>query len=95
MSSWPASSNHGHSAPGMDWVVIIHIAMLFFVLGFFASWAWILWRRSHRPKPHIKLLMELEDDLRREQQAAGKSERQGATRQPWERDPDWWRGSKS
>jgi hypothetical protein len=95
MPTWPASNNTAHSAPGMDWVVIIHIAMLFFVLGFFACWAWILWRRCHHPKPHIKLLMELEEDLRREASISGKPDDEGKAREPWERDPDWWRRSGS
>jgi hypothetical protein len=88
----PWLSNTGHSAAGMDWVVVIHIAMLFFVLGFFACWAWILWRRSKRPAPHIKLLMELEDELRQPSHGHEGERKVGASREPWERDPDWWRG---
>jgi hypothetical protein len=39
--------------------------------------------------------MELEEDLRREASISGKPDDEGKAREPWERDPDWWRRSGS
>ena len=59
-------------------------------LGFFGGMilailcsAWVLHRRATRPKPHLELLLELQEE---EQKTA--TEAKGA---PWERSSDWWK----
>jgi len=79
-------------AEASDWFVIITLATLFFLLGSFAAWAWMIWRRTTKPAPHVRLLMELEDDQERERLAATGHDipKDSAS---WERSPDWWKKS--
>lgn len=83
-----AGASHGHVV-AMDLFVMINLGLLLFMLGFFACWAWLIWRRTTRPEPHIKLIMELEDDPEF-QEVLGTPDADGP-RDPWERDQDWWR----
>ena len=74
-----------------DWFVLFTLGTLLFLLGAFAMWAWLIWRRS--TKPHVKLLMELEDA---EEEAAGEArtttpEEETDAQAPWEKAPDWWK----
>jgi len=73
-----------------DWAVLFTLGTLFFLLGAFAMWAWILWRRSTKPEPHMKLLMELEDEAEREQRRAAARE-EPEPKAPWEQSADWWK----
>ncbi|MFO1482024.1 MAG: hypothetical protein U1F71_01555 [Verrucomicrobiaceae bacterium] len=73
-----------------DWFVIFTLGTLLFLLGAFAAWAWILWRRSSRPQPHIRLLMELDDEMERDRHAAA-SHAAPEPRAPWEQPADWWK----
>ena len=43
-----------------DWFVLFTLGTLFFLLGAFAMWASVIWRRTTKPDPHVKLLMELD-----------------------------------
>ncbi len=83
-----------HTA-AMDMFVMINLAFLMFMLAFFACWAWLIWRRTTQPEPHVKLLMELEDELAQEQKNAAlrdlHSESTSEPRASWEREADWWR----
>jgi hypothetical protein len=45
--------------------------------------AWVLHRRATRPKPHRKLMMEMEMEEEAEQELQ--------TGRDWERDADWWK----
>jgi hypothetical protein len=84
-------------APASDAFVLSTLFFLWFLIGCFVVWAWLIWRRQKNPPPHQRLLMELEDDDAR---AAGdphpearpqpplREEEQPA---PWERPADWWR----
>ncbi|OYW30991.1 MAG: hypothetical protein B7Z47_02495, partial [Chthoniobacter sp. 12-60-6] len=45
-----------------DWAVLFTLGTLLFLLGAFAMWAWLIWRRTTHPAPHVKLLMELEEE---------------------------------
>lgn len=89
-SGWLRQPEFGHGAENtapMDWFVLATLGFLFFLLGCFATWAWLLWRRSEKPTPHVKLLMEMED-------AEHQAEARNApvdTKEPWERPPDWWK----
>lgn len=74
-----------------DWFVIFTLGTLLFLLTSFALWAWIIWRRSTRPEPHVRLLMELEDHARREKQTANAAREEPETRAPWEQPADWWK----
>lgn len=73
-----------------DWAVLFTLGTLFFLLGAFAMWAWIIWRRSTRPAPHVKLLMELQDEAEREQHRATTRE-EPESKAPWELSADWWK----
>lgn len=75
-----------------DWAVLFTLGTLLFLLGAFAMWAWLIWRRSTRPEPHMKLLMELEE----EEAAANAARTQPPQEEqepqaPWEQSPDWWK----
>lgn len=72
-----------------DWFVIFTLGTLLFLLGAFAAWAWIIWRRTTNPKPHVKLLMELEEEEREKHAAASREEPE--TKAPWEKSADWWK----
>lgn len=73
-----------------DWAVLFTLATLLFLLGAFAMWAWLIWRRTTKPEPHIKLLMELEEEAAVEARTTT-SQDQPETRAPWEQAPDWWK----
>lgn len=73
-----------------DWFVLFTLSTLFFLLGAFAAWAWFIWRRSSRPAPHVKLLMELEDQAEQEKREAAMHEGEPPAA-PWEQDGDWWK----
>lgn len=77
-----------------DWFVLFTLGTLLFLLGAFAMWAWLIWRRATKPEPHIKLLMELEEESAKEARA-GKPEAEPEKRAPWEQTPDWWRKADS
>ncbi len=77
-------------AEASDWFVLFTLGTLLFLLGCFASWAWIIWRRTHKPEPHMRLLMDLEDEAAHEQRASPKRE-EISPKAPWEQSPDWWK----
>ncbi len=77
-------------AEASDWFVIFTLSTLFFLLGAFAVWAWIIWRRTTKPEPHVRLLMELENEQGRERLAAS-SRDQESDAAPWEKPSDWWK----
>ena len=74
----------GDTAP-MDWFVLATLGFLFFLLGCFATWAWLLWRRSQ--EPHVRLLMELDEEEENPKAKATPAE----PAEPWERPVDWWK----
>lgn len=81
-----------------DWAMLFTLGTLFFLLGAFAMWAWLIWRRTTRPEPHVKLLMELEEEAESERRAATSSasgEEPGSPRAPWEQSADWWKKADS
>lgn len=90
----------GEHTVAMDLFVLINLAFLMFMLGFFACWAWLIWRRTTRPPPHIQLIMELddEDEEARKQESTAESTAPSSSaaepepeRAPWEREQDWWK----
>ena len=82
----------GKSAEAMDWFVLINLACLFFMLGFFACWSWLIWRRTTKPAPHIQLIMEMEEEAAKQPEASTEAAATGEPeRAPWERGADWWR----
>ncbi len=91
----PGSGAAGEHVMAMDWFVLINLAFLMFMLGFFACWAWLIWRRTTNPPPHAKLIMELEDEdaaSRHDEHASGHAPHAGEPeRAPWEREQDWWK----
>ena len=81
-------------AEASDWFVLFTLGTLFFLLGAFAMWAWLIWRRTTKPEPHMQLLMELEEEQAREAQTSV-NEPETDTRAPWEQSPDWWKKADS
>ncbi len=100
---------HGHQAGAAatgaqviagDWFVLAHLAFFFLLLGCFGLAVWSIWRRTTRPEPHVRLLMELEGQAEGDR-AGGPAFARGPTpetdararveREPWERAEDWWR----
>jgi hypothetical protein len=86
------------STAAMDLFVLATLGFLFFLLGCFATWAWLIWRRANRPEPHVKLLMELDghepradpetEDPKEKTKQQPPEEDETA---PWERPGDWWK----
>lgn len=81
-------------AEASDWFVLFTLGTLFFLLGAFAMWAWLIWRRTTKPEPHMQLLMELEEEQAREAQTSV-NEAETDARAPWEQSPDWWKKADS
>lgn len=77
-----------------DWFVIFTLGTLLFLLGAFAMWGWLIWRRTTRPEPHVKLLMELEEEAENEARTAAPRE-EAESQAPWEKSPDWWKQADS
>lgn len=77
-------------AQASDWFVIFTLGTLLFLLGAFAMWAWLIWRRTTKPEPHVKLLMELEEEAEREARTPASRE-EPEPKAPWEQSPDWWK----
>ncbi|MFC5455546.1 hypothetical protein [Prosthecobacter fluviatilis] len=76
-------------AEASDWFVLFTLGTLFFLLGAFAMWAWLIWRRTTKPEPHVKLLMELEEESEANARKTTLDE-EPESRAPWEKAPDWW-----
>ncbi len=77
----------------MDWFVLANLGFLFLMLGFFAGCAWMIWRRTTRPEPHIQLIMELDDHERTHAEEDTKGSASPEERAPWQRSEDWWKSS--
>lgn len=75
-----------------DWFVLFTLGTLLFLLGAFAAWAWILWRRAAHPEPHVQLLMELAEESEHETHPAAARE-QPEAQAPWEQSADWWKNA--
>ena len=73
-----------------DWFVLCTLGTLLFLLGAFAMWAWLIWRRTTHPAPHVKLLMELEAEAADEKRHAAPRE-EPEPNAPWEQPADWWK----
>jgi hypothetical protein len=78
-------------AEASDWFVIFTLGTLLFLLGAFAMWAWLIWRRTTQPEPHIQLLMELEDEELAGEALTASAAEEPETPAPWEQSPDWWK----
>lgn len=83
---------HAPNTAAMDWFVIATLCFFFFLLGCFATAAWHLWKRTTRPDPHVRLLMELADSdedqvIQNSDGAPPKSPDCAA----WEKPSDWWK----
>ena len=78
-----------------EWFVLVTLGMLLFLLGAFAMWAWLIWRRTTKPEPHVKLLMELEDEAAGEPRTSPPEAEEPEAQAPWEQSPDWWKKADS
>ncbi len=77
-------------AEASDWFVLFTLGTLLFLLGAFAMWAWLIWRRTTKPEPHVKLLMELEEEAASEARTSAPRE-EPEPPASWEQSPDWWK----
>lgn len=77
-------------AAASDWFVLFTLGTLLFLLAAFAAWAWLIWRRTTKPAPHVRLLMELEDESEREKHTTPRPD-DAKTADPWEKSADWWK----
>jgi hypothetical protein len=84
----PSGGAYAQSTAAMDWFVLATLGFLFFLLGCFATWALVIWRRGRRPQPHVKLLMELDEP---EAPPIERQSRGSDAPEPWERPADWWK----
>lgn len=97
----PPFGQYAENTAPMDLFVLATLATLFFLLGCFGTWAWLIYRRSNRPAPHLKLLMELNaadpsDPAQRKKKEKEPEKRQEPKQEeedpaPWERPGDWWK----
>jgi hypothetical protein len=77
-------------AEASDWFVLFTLGTLLFLLGAFAMWAWLIWRRTTKPEPHVQLLMELENATEREKDATPRTD-DTEPNTPWAKSGDWWK----
>jgi hypothetical protein len=77
-------------AEASDWFVLFTLGTLLFLLGAFAMWAWLIWRRTTKPEPHVQLLMELENATEREKDATPRTD-DTEPNSPWAKSGDWWK----
>lgn len=78
-----------------DWAVLFTLGTLLFLLGAFAMWAWLIWRRTTHPEPHVKLLMELEEEEAEREARKMMPREESEPQAPWEQSPDWWKKADS
>lgn len=60
----PSLGQRVENTAALDLSILATLGFLFFLLGCFATWAWLIWRRGSHLEPHVKLLMELEEEER-------------------------------
>jgi len=85
----PEFGSHAENTAAMDWFVLANLGFLFFLMGCFAIGGWLIWRRTTRPEPHIRLLMEMEEESTQTESAKPTASSDAAA--PWERQADWWK----
>jgi hypothetical protein len=78
--------SHAADTAAMDLFVMINLGFLFLMLAFFGVCAWMIWRRTVHPEPHMQLIMELEQETSTPELAADDEQTP-----PWERSADWWK----
>ena len=86
----PEFGMQAENTDAMDLFVLATLACLFLMFGFFAGCGWAIWRRTMKPKPHMQLIMELQE----EEDALPKkpaSQHPTDASAPWERESDWWK----
>lgn len=76
-----------------DLFVLFTLGTFLFLLVCFGVCAWMIWRRTTRPEPHVQLLMELanEGDPPAEAQRAAAGDATETPLAPWEKPEDWWK----
>ncbi|MBL9131927.1 MAG: hypothetical protein JNG86_12045 [Verrucomicrobiaceae bacterium] len=94
--AWPGRRGAAEMVPNpaAEVFVLVTLATLFFILAAFATWMWLLWRRAQNPPPHVRLLMELQDEEEQQKTTRGMPagpDDEEKPSQPWERAADWWK----
>ena len=91
---------HGHRtdaqtniSPASDAFVLFTLATLFFTIGCFALWMWVIWRRSRKPGPPHR--EEAPDEIQIHEPVSQSSDNSPAdgeeTAATWEKPADWWK----
>lgn len=93
--AWMTRAHGGHGAkvppelaPASEGFVMFTLATLFFTLGCFVTWMVFIWRRGVNPPPHVRLIMEVQEEASREEHQPAAED---TPKQPWEKNADWWR----
>ena len=86
----PEFGMYAENTDAMDLFVLATLACLFLMFGFFAGCGWAIWRRTMKPKPHMQLIMELQEEETDFQEKPA-SQHPTDPSAPWERESDWWK----
>jgi MFS superfamily sulfate permease-like transporter len=80
----------GEAIPAAEAFVLLTLGFFLGMVAAVALSAWVLYRRSAKPEPHRRLLLEMEE--REQHTELSRSEPpQADQQQAWEQDPDWWK----
>lgn len=91
---------HAHRAervtnisPASDAFVLVTLATLFFTIGCFALWMWVIWRRGQKMQPPRAEAQaderQIHEPVTQSSEAnTGDAEELPA---PWEKPADWWK----
>lgn len=74
----------GEVIPAAEAFVLMTLAFFAGMVVAVACGAWVIYRRATKPKPHRKLLMEMQGDERHPAMPAPQL-------RAWEREADWWK----
>ena len=86
-------ADQANVVPASDAFVISTLCFLWFLIGCFVMWAFLLWRRQKTLPPHKKLLMELEagDHAPSASPPSDRGREDHTPPAPWEKPADWWK----
>jgi|GEM_PF-2432028 len=78
----------GHATSAADGAALVMLAVVFFVIGMVALFAWSVARRSRQPDPTLEFLDRLDQE-----QKSPPADPGTPAEEAWERPPDWWKQS--
>ncbi len=92
-----AASSFGLRVEGTaagEFFVLAHLGFFFLLLGCLGWAAWNIWRRTCRPQPHLKLIMEMDEERAASARPAAGISDDASGAAAWERPADWWKGGR-